>query len=200
MIGAVEWRKNLRQLGLPRKAAWNEVQDGYRRMVLACHPDVNPCSAAAERFRRITAAYETLASLRRKRKAHSTEGLRQFDFDVRTCGLSEEELGARMRYSGSPQVRSAAAYLLGRKGGEESRQLLLGAHREPDQLVQMAVVEALGRIGRPGDLWRFLPFLWEAGSGRIIETYCLSWAGIWCRTLKSLFLSLKKRLARECEE
>ena len=64
----------LRALGLSNKATWDEVKTGYRKLALASHPDRHPGDdQAAERFRKATQAYETLAGFYpaelRRRKA-----------------------------------------------------------------------------------------------------------------------------------
>lgn len=45
-------------LGLARNATPREVKTAWRRLARAFHPDVNPDSDAAERFREIAEAFE----------------------------------------------------------------------------------------------------------------------------------------------
>ncbi len=191
MLRADVWQENLRKLGLPSRATWSEVQDAYRQLVLSCHPDVNPSAQAAERFRQVAAAYEKLGELWREQRARSAEAWGQFRDDPRVGGLSAGELALRMRYSTSACMRSAAVHLLGRKGGDECRRVLLRESRaETDEAVQRAILEEVGTVGRPGDILRLLPLLLEGDGGlRLIGAFCGASVRIWRRTLRALRLS-----------
>jgi len=146
--------EHLRELGLRAGAGWEAIQSRYRQLVLAHHPDLNPGDErCAERFRRIAAAYEALNALRRSRLAASPEGLERMRDDPRLRALGAEELGLRLRYSSSSWVRAAAAGLLAEN--PSSRGLLRTALKDPEALVRRSALEALGRIGRPGDLLGF---------------------------------------------
>lgn len=48
-------------LGVPRDASRRQVAKAYRRLAKRHHPDVDPHPAAAERMRRINAAWRTLS-------------------------------------------------------------------------------------------------------------------------------------------
>jgi molecular chaperone DnaJ len=61
-------------LGLPREATVGEIKRAYRRLARKYHPDVNPGDrAAAEFFRLVTEAYETLADPERRRRYDAPE-------------------------------------------------------------------------------------------------------------------------------
>jgi DnaJ domain len=47
-------------LGVPSDATRDAIRQAYRREARACHPDVARSAQAAERFRRLAAAYEVL--------------------------------------------------------------------------------------------------------------------------------------------
>ena len=51
-------------LGVPRSASRRQVAEAYRRLAKRHHPDVDPDPAAAERMRRINAAWRTLSDPR----------------------------------------------------------------------------------------------------------------------------------------
>lgn len=163
-------------LGLNGGESWAQVQAAFRRLVLACHPDVNPSPAAASRFRFITAAYETLAARQREAEARSEASLAVLQEDPLIGGLEVRELGERLLYSGSGRLRAAAAYLLGGKPDPHGtvRSLLLRASRDPDGEVRQAVVGALGRVGQPGDLLGFL-VAGEVRLGAIARAGFLIW-------------------------
>jgi hypothetical protein len=48
-------------LGLAAGASASEIRSAYRRLARQLHPDVNPDPAAADRFKRITQAYDLLS-------------------------------------------------------------------------------------------------------------------------------------------
>ncbi len=182
-----QWKENLKLLDLSPKASWQEVQARYRQLVLRYHPDVNPSKQSSERFRQIASAYEALVTLRREQRARSVKELARFDEDPRVRRLSIEELEMRLLYSTSPKLRAAAAYLLGKREGKESRRVLRKAVRDPDTLVRRAVVQALGEIGKPGDLYPFVAVLLDRNPGDV-KKFLGSATRIWLRTLKGIFL------------
>lgn len=61
-------------LGVSRRASDDEIRSAYRKLAKANHPDLNPGnSAAAERFKKITAANEILGDPSRRRAYDSGE-------------------------------------------------------------------------------------------------------------------------------
>jgi curved DNA-binding protein CbpA len=154
-----EWCRCVNELGLPPDASWGQIQARYRQLVLAFHPDVNPSQSAAEHFRRVASAYESLHDLWRKRRYQSVEDLSEMRNDPKIRRLSPAELGLRLRFSSSANVRAAAACLLGLVDTKEARHYLLSTRKDPDDTVRCVAVEAIGKKGRLTDLLRFLPFL-----------------------------------------
>src|SRR5687768_14852324 len=56
-------------LGVPKSADVKEIKRAYRKLARRWHPDVNPGdTAAAERFREATEAYEVLSDTERRRR------------------------------------------------------------------------------------------------------------------------------------
>jgi DnaJ domain len=53
-------------LDLPRDASEDDVRHAYRRLARSSHPDLGGDAAAADRFRRIAAAYEVLGNTQRR--------------------------------------------------------------------------------------------------------------------------------------
>jgi molecular chaperone DnaJ len=92
-------------LGLQRAATADQIRRAYRRLARKYHPDINPGDrAAAELFRQITEAYETLADPERRRQydEHEPGGPRQvtspfeftgFDFSVHVDGRQASTFG-----------------------------------------------------------------------------------------------------------
>jgi curved DNA-binding protein CbpA len=159
MRGSEQWNEYASQLGLSPNASWEQIQGRFRQLVLELHPDVNSSPTAAERFRKVALAYEHLVELRRRRPLQSTEELAQMYDDPRIRRLSLSELGMRLHYSSSANVRSAAACLLGSIGSRESRRLLVATRRDPDETVRRIALDSLGKVGRLSDLVQFLPEL-----------------------------------------
>lgn len=179
------WTDNLQRLGLPAGASWEQIQARYRRLVLNYHPDVNTSPEAATFFRKIAAAYETLDGLQREHRARSMEDLVHIYEDPKVRMLSPEELGMRLRYSSSPRVRAAAAHLLGNLRCQISREILLQAGKDSEEPVRQVVITALGKVGRPGDLLRFISI--SVGKrGSLLKVLMRSSLQIWGRALKSV--------------
>jgi molecular chaperone DnaJ len=55
-------------LGLPRNATEEQVRSAYRKLARQYHPDVNKAADAAERFNKITEAYEVLSDAERRQR------------------------------------------------------------------------------------------------------------------------------------
>lgn len=149
------WKRDLAILGLDSRAAWSEIQAQYRRLALSMHPDVatsgNDAQAA---FLEISQAYERLRSVHREREAHNPATLERRYGDPSLSALTVEELGARMQFSTSQELRAAAAFLLGKIDSSESRELLVRAASDSSRVVRRVALESLGRVGRMGDIVR----------------------------------------------
>jgi curved DNA-binding protein CbpA len=61
-------------LGIPPNATSADIKRAYRKLAKKYHPDVNKNSDAAERFREITEAYDTLTDPDRRRRYDRTRG------------------------------------------------------------------------------------------------------------------------------
>jgi curved DNA-binding protein len=57
-----------RILGVPRNASQDEIQQAYRRLARAYHPDVNDDPGAEERFKDVSEAYDVLSDPQTRRR------------------------------------------------------------------------------------------------------------------------------------
>src|SRR2546423_2215790 len=92
-------------LGLERAANVGDVKRAYRRLARKYHPDINPGDRlAANQFRQIAEAYETLSDPDRRRRYDTsgpsalaadpaTFGFEGFDFSVSVSGSSASTFG-----------------------------------------------------------------------------------------------------------
>jgi molecular chaperone DnaJ len=92
-------------LGVERAATVGDIKRAYKRLARKYHPDINPGDRmAAERFRQISGAYETLSDPDRRRRydasgmvvessAPGTFGFEGFDFSVSVSGSSASTFG-----------------------------------------------------------------------------------------------------------
>ena len=63
-------------LGVPTDATTAQIKSAYRKLAKQYHPDVNDSPDAAERFRQITEAYDTLTDPDRRRRYDRLRGTR----------------------------------------------------------------------------------------------------------------------------
>ena len=63
-------------LGVDPGATTAQIKSAYRKLAKHYHPDVNTSSDAAERFREITEAYDTLTDPGRRRRYDRLHGTR----------------------------------------------------------------------------------------------------------------------------
>ena len=92
-------------LGLERAATAGDIKRAYKRLARRYHPDINPGDRmAAQQFRRIADAYETLIDPDRRRRYDSTgsteapaesapSGFEGFDFSVSVSGSAASTFG-----------------------------------------------------------------------------------------------------------
>src|SRR5436190_1529203 len=106
-------------LGVDRAATLNDIKRAYKRLARKYHPDINPGDRlAAQQFRQIAAAYETLSDPDRRRRYDtggsagtdaepSTFGFEGFDFSISVSGASASTFGDL--FADMFQPRDAAA-------------------------------------------------------------------------------------------
>jgi molecular chaperone DnaJ len=110
-------------LGIERGATLNDIKRAYKRLARRFHPDINPGDRlAAQQFRQIAEAYETLSDPDRRRRYDTTGaaqradpepayGFEGFDFSVSVSGSEAPTFGdlfadvfqQRVRPAGEPE-------------------------------------------------------------------------------------------------
>lgn len=92
-------------LGIERAATLGDIKRAYKRLARRFHPDINPGDrTAAQQFRQIAEAYETLSDPDRRRRydatgrdggldESSTFGFEGFDFSVSVSGAAASTFG-----------------------------------------------------------------------------------------------------------
>lgn len=131
-------------LGLQRSASTDEIRRAYRILARRYHPDVNPGSHSAERFKSISAAYETLSD-EGKRSAYDAELQTAAQFSqaakraqayaanqARRANPSKPSMATSLKKAASSQTPSASLW---------NRIRSVGENLLPRQKRSLAVVE-----------------------------------------------------------
>lgn len=93
-------RTHYQTLGIEPTASSSEIRSAYRKLVLELHPDRNPSKQAAERFLKVTEAYETLGDSDRRRNYDAI-----LEMDARR--EREREVQEQRRRTAEAQQRAA---------------------------------------------------------------------------------------------
>jgi molecular chaperone DnaJ len=102
-------------LGLERGATLNDIKRAYRRLARKHHPDINPGDRlAAQKFRQIAEAYETLSDPDRRRR-YDTTGARADDPGVRTYGFEGFDFNVTVHGADAPTFGDLFADVLNQR-------------------------------------------------------------------------------------
>jgi len=170
-------------LQVRRNATREEIKRSYRRLVVRYHPDVCSEPDAADRFRRVVAAYEMIDEEKKStvRPAHTgrhsqaaagprpapsaqqaQSARKRFSMNLgrKLDHLSIQELIARFEGSYNRYVRIAAAHALGRR---RCLAAVLALSRDvascTDKEVLLAIIGALGESRIPRAAYTLAPLL-----------------------------------------
>src|SRR3954465_15818904 len=90
-------------LGVDRAARLDEIKRAYKRLARRFHPDINPGDRmAAQQFRQIAEAYETLSDPDRRRKYDATGRVTLADPDESTFGFEGFDFTVSVRGHEAP--------------------------------------------------------------------------------------------------
>jgi len=95
-------------LVIPRDATPGEIKRAYRKLAKRYHPDVNNSPDAAERFRELTEAYDTLVDPDRRRRYDRLHGTGTEDRTT-GAGSSPRDWCSRMLRTVMPERRARSS-------------------------------------------------------------------------------------------
>jgi molecular chaperone DnaJ len=165
-------------LGLERAATLGEIKRAYKRLARRYHPDINPGDGmAAQQFRQIAEAYETLSDPDRRRR-YDTVGIATAAADVQTFGFEGFDFSVSVSGASASTFGDLFADVLQQR---EARLDPDAAERGADlhQTLDLGFEEAMR--GGPHDvtLTRLEPCAMCGGVGRLrtAESRCLTCQG-----------------------
>ena len=94
-------------LGVPPDATTAQIKSAYRKLAKQYHPDVNDSPDAAERFREITEAYDTLTDPDRRRRYDRLHGTRTGTSGTSGPSAGNTSSGHRTRTRTGPLTATA---------------------------------------------------------------------------------------------
>jgi molecular chaperone DnaJ len=160
-------------LGVSRNATEAELKSAYRRLARECHPDANPGDdAAAERFKEISLAYETLRDPERRRRydmfgpegSRGGAGAADFGFnDLFEAFFGGDPFGGGRRGPAGPARGPDAETMLELTLAE----VVAGAHRSIEIVLPVECAACSGSGCEPGT--HPAPCSTCSGSGEIRE-------------------------------
>ena len=160
-------------LGVAPDAPLADIKKAYRRLAKQYHPDVNASSDAAERFREITEAYDTLTDPVRRR---SYDWLRGTSTRTRATGPGGTRTGAGS--SGARNTRTGTGTGNGKgsaaSGGQAASRILtvledtwMEIRRRHPEIPAVVIIIASGTDGKQARLGHHAPGRWTvAGEQR----------------------------------
>lgn len=111
----MKYRDYYKTLGLERGASDDDIKKAYRRLARKYHPDVSTEKDAEERFKEVSAAYETLSNPE-KRRAYDHLGHHRSGQDFRPPPDWEKQFGGIFGGAGGIDLESLFGGLTGRRG------------------------------------------------------------------------------------
>jgi curved DNA-binding protein CbpA len=143
----LEERKLYRALGLESGAGLDEIKRAYRVLAKQYHPDVTKDPATGEQFRKVVAAYKILSVRESKRKFVNFPNRERSSTRTRSTPQDIHSLGKLVCEGKVAEMRAFAAKRLGFSGKRSAYPYLKKALFDESEMVVLAAVEAVGRLG-----------------------------------------------------
>src|SRR5258706_6262346 len=181
-------------LGLPRNATEEPVRSAYRKLARQNHPDVNTSPDAAEKFNKVTEAYEVLSDAERRQRydmfGNAQGGLGDFGIgDLFETFFGEEFRGREPRgpmRGADVRMEIEIELIDSVKGGERKIRVprlemcknCEGSGAEPGSQVSQCATcggRGEGRQGQQSVFWRFVyvsPWPRIGGAGQTVQNGC----------------------------
>ncbi|HEV2377578.1 MAG TPA: J domain-containing protein [Streptosporangiaceae bacterium] len=156
-------------LGVSPAASLSDIKRAYRKLAKQYHPDVNHASDAAERFREITEAYDTLTDPERRRRYDRLRGTTHTGTGTGSTGAGN----TRRDYTSSGTRSSNGHGPTGNDASAASRILKvledvwLEIRRRHPEVPRVVIIIASGTDGKQARLGHHAPGRWNvAGEAR----------------------------------
>jgi curved DNA-binding protein CbpA len=154
-------------LGIPPDATPAQIKSAYRKLAKQLHPDVNNSSDAAEKFRQITEAYDTLTDPDRRRRYDRLHGTR------RTTFTEEDEWSKYTRAGHGTRTGNGSASGNGSQTASRILKVLediwLEIRRWHPEIPPAVIIIASGTEGKQARLGHHAPGRWNVAGQQYAE-------------------------------
>ena len=154
-------------LGIAATATLAEIKRAYRKLAKQYHPDVSKAADAAERFREITEAYDTLTDPARRSRYDRLYGTSDRNRTTGTSGTSSgrDRSGSRSRTgNGSADGSQAASRVL-----KVLEDIWLEIRRRHPELPSVVIIIASGSDGKHPRYGHHAADRWNVAGERLAE-------------------------------
>jgi hypothetical protein len=160
-------------LGVPPDATLAQIKTAYRTLAKQYHPDVNHASDAAERFREITEAYDTLADPDRRRQYDRLHSTRATGTGSPGGGTRFTDPGGRTRTSNASAGSNGTSGSTGRQTASRILKILedtwMEIRRRHPEVPPAVIIIASGTGGKHTRFGYHVPDRWSVAGEQYAE-------------------------------